>query len=78
MMNELRIHTNIHGRSQVFDASGRLPFSIVYGICRRSPAGTDPGAILFEIAGSVLDTPYALAHGLHTLHEQDLKSQAVG
>ncbi|MCJ1361001.1 hypothetical protein MMC16_000097 [Acarospora aff. strigata] len=71
MMNELRIHTQIHSRYRVFDASGNLPLSIVFGLCRRSPADTDPRPLLLEIAGSVLDVPYALAHGLLTLHEQD-------
>ncbi|KAL8796258.1 MAG: hypothetical protein Q9195_001373 [Heterodermia aff. obscurata] len=70
-MNELRIHTQIHSRYQVLDASGQLPFSIVFGLCRRSPADTDPRPLLLETAGSVLDVPYALAHGLLTLHEQD-------
>ena len=70
-MNELRIHTQIHSRYQVYDASGQLPFSIVFGLCRRSPADTDPRPLLLETAGSVLDVPYALAHGLLTLHEQD-------
>lgn len=70
-MNELRIHTQIHSRYQVFDASGQLPFNIVFGLCRRSPADTDPRPLLFEIAGSILDVPYALAHGLLTLHEHD-------
>ena len=69
--NDLRIHTQIHSRYQVFDASGQLPFSIVIGLCRRSPADTDPRPLLLEIAGSVLDVPYALAHGLLTLHERD-------
>ena len=70
-MNELRIHTQTHSRYQVYDASGQLPFSIVFGLCRRSPADTDPRPLLLEISGSVLDVSYALAHGLLTLHEQD-------
>ena len=70
-MNELRIHTQINSRYQVFDASGQLPFSIVFGLCRQSPADTDPRPLLLEIAASVLDVPYALANGLLTLHEQD-------
>lgn len=73
MMNELRIHTQIHSRYQVFDASGHLPFNIVFGLCRRSLADTDSRPLLLAIAGSVLDVPYALAHGLLTLHEQDPK-----
>lgn len=71
MMNELRIDTHINSRYQVFDASGQLPFSIVFGLCRRSPADTDPRPLLLEVAGSTLDVPHALAHGLLTLHEQD-------
>ncbi|KAI4143607.1 MAG: hypothetical protein L6R39_004507 [Caloplaca ligustica] len=70
-MDELRIHAQVHSRYQVLDASGRLPFSIDFGLCRRSPADTDPRPVLFDIARSVLDVPYALAHGLLTLHEQD-------
>ncbi|KAL8916514.1 MAG: hypothetical protein Q9172_006276 [Xanthocarpia lactea] len=70
-MNELRIHTQIHSRYQVFDASGQLPFSIVFGLGRRSPADTDPRPLSLEIAGSILDVPYALKHGLLTLHQQD-------
>jgi len=73
MMEDLPIHTQIHNRYQVFDASGQLPFSIVFGLCRRSLADTDPQPLLLEIAGSVLDVPYALAHGLLTLHGQDLE-----
>ena len=71
MINELRIHTQIHSRYQVFDASGQLSFSIVFGLCRRSSADTDPRPLLLETAGSVLDVPYALRHGLLTLHEQN-------
>ena len=71
IMNELRIHTQIHSRYQVLDVSGKLPFSIVFGLCRRSPADTDPRSLLLEIAGSALDVPYALGHGLLTLHERD-------
>ena len=52
-------------------ASGQLPFTIIFGLCRRSPADTDPRSLLLEVAGSALDVPYALARGLLTLHEQD-------
>lgn len=72
-MNEMRVHTQINSRYQVLDASRELPFSIVFGLCRRSPADTDPRPLVLEIAGSVLDVPYALAHGLLTLHEQKLE-----
>lgn len=69
-MSELRIRTFIRSRYQVFDASGQLPFSVVFGLCR-SQADTDPRAIQIDTTGSVLDVPYALAHGLLTLHQQD-------
>ena len=70
-MNELGIHTLIQSRYKVFDASGQLPFSIVFGLCRRSPADTDPRPLLLEAAGSILDVPYALTHDLLILQEQD-------
>ena len=73
MTNKLRIHTQIESRYRVFDSSGQLPFSIVFGLCRKSPADTDPRPLLLEVAGSVLDVPYALAHGLLTLDERDSK-----
>ena len=70
-MNELRIRTQLHSRYQVLDASGQLPFSIVFGLCRRSTADVDPRSLMLDIAGSVLDVRYALAHGLLTLQQQD-------
>ncbi|KAI9711782.1 MAG: hypothetical protein M1820_001927 [Bogoriella megaspora] len=72
-MNNLEIKTKIGSLYQVFDASGKLPFSIVFGLSRQSPADTDPRPLLVDIAGSVLDVPYALAHGLLTWHERDEK-----
>ncbi|CAK1366150.1 hypothetical protein CB0940_09419 [Cercospora beticola] len=68
-MPDLKIHTAIHSRYQVFDLSGALPFSIVFGLCRRSTADTDPRSLIIDIAESALDVPYALASGLLTLHE---------
>jgi hypothetical protein len=70
-MSELRLEVHIHNRYQVFDASGELPFSIVFGLCRRSPSDTNPRPITLETAGSLFDVPYALAHGLLTLYERD-------
>ncbi|MCJ1334341.1 hypothetical protein MMC10_011050 [Thelotrema lepadinum] len=75
MMEDLRLHTKIKSRYRVFDASGQLPFSIVFGLCRRSTADTEPRPLLLEIAGSALDVSYALAHGLLTLQEQDTKDE---
>ena len=68
-MSELRAHTQLNSRYQVFDASGELPFSLVFGLCRRSPADTDPRPVLLDIASSILDVPYVLAHGLLTIHK---------
>ena len=73
MTNKLRIHTQIQSRYLVFDSSGRLPFSIVFGLCRKSPADADPRPLLLEVAGSALDVPYALAHGFLTLDERHPK-----
>lgn len=70
-MNELGIQTQINTRYRVFDASGQLPFIIVFGLCRRSHADTDSRPVLLESAGSVLDVPYALTHSLLTIHERD-------
>ncbi|KAI4182897.1 MAG: hypothetical protein L6R41_005709 [Letrouitia leprolyta] len=71
MAKELQIYTRIHSRYRVFDTSGQLPFSIVFGFCRRSSADIDPRPVLIETAGSVLDVPYALTHGLLALYEED-------
>ncbi|KAI0551800.1 hypothetical protein F4679DRAFT_124610 [Xylaria curta] len=69
-MEALCIHTAINSRYQVFDASGQLPFSIVFGLCRRSPADTDTRSITLQTKHSALDVPYAIAHGLLTLYKQ--------
>ncbi|KAI3327894.1 hypothetical protein HD806DRAFT_339161 [Xylariaceae sp. AK1471] len=69
-MEQVRIHTKIHSRYQVFDASGHLPFSIVFGLCRRSPTDTDARPLVLHTTHSALDLPFALSHGLLTLHEQ--------
>ena len=69
-LNKLRIHTHINSRYPVFDLAGQLPFSIVFGLCRRPPADDEPRSVLLDTAGSVFDVPFALAHGLLTLQEQ--------
>ncbi|KAL8964095.1 MAG: hypothetical protein Q9183_004707 [Haloplaca sp. 2 TL-2023] len=55
-MDEISIYTYIHSRYRAFDTSGRFSFSIVF---------------VFKTAGSVLDVPYALAHGLLTFHKEN-------
>lgn len=79
------IHTLIQSRYPIFDASGKLTFSIIFGLCRNSSDDTDPRALMFDISGSVLDVPYALAnkllksHGINTLRsdKQRLKDANV-
>ncbi|KAI0512895.1 hypothetical protein F5B22DRAFT_637486 [Xylaria bambusicola] len=70
-MVDIRIQIVIHNRYLVFDASGELPFSIVYGLCRRSKDDLDARDIILHTAKSALDVPYAIANGLLTLHEKD-------
>jgi hypothetical protein len=72
-MEELKIHILMQARDRIFDASGKHPFTIDFGLCRRSPDDTDPRSLIIDIAGSALDVPYAIAnkllisHGLNTL-----------
>lgn len=68
-MPDLKIHTTIRSRYQVFDASGRLPFSIAFGLCRHSSADVDPRPLTLSTKQSVFDVPYALANELLELHE---------
>jgi hypothetical protein len=63
-MDELKIHVLMQARDRVFDASGKLSFTIDFGLCRRTPDDTDPRSLLIDIAGSALDVPYALANKL--------------
>ncbi|EME43029.1 hypothetical protein DOTSEDRAFT_173622 [Dothistroma septosporum NZE10] len=69
-MADLKMHTTIHSRYQVFDASGGLPFSIVFGLCRHSSADTDPRPLKLSTKHSVYDVPHALANGLLELCEE--------
>ncbi|KAI0974992.1 hypothetical protein F4678DRAFT_421571 [Xylaria arbuscula] len=68
-MEDLRIHTVIHNKYHVLDATGQLPFSIVFGLCRRSSNDIDPRNVILQTANSALDVPYAILNGLLTLHE---------
>ncbi|KAI1354344.1 hypothetical protein F5Y01DRAFT_302670 [Xylaria sp. FL0043] len=70
-MESLRIHTAIHSRYRVLDATGQLPFSIVFGLCSRSSNDTEPRNIILHTKNSALDVPYAISNGLLTLHEED-------
>lgn len=72
-MDELKIHVLMQARDRIFDASGKHPFTIDFGLCRHSPHDVDPRSLVIDVAGSALDVPYAIAnkllisHGLNTL-----------
>ena len=70
----LRVQTRLQSRYKVFDASGRLPFDIVFGLRRRSDS--DPRDVSFQTTNSFLDVPYALANGTLSLHE--LRTSTTG
>ncbi|KAK5631439.1 hypothetical protein RRF57_007153 [Xylaria bambusicola] len=70
-MVDFCIQTVIHNRQLIFSASCQLPFSIVYGLCRRSKDDLDARDIILHTANSPLDVLYAIAKGLLTLHEKD-------
>ncbi|THY46827.1 hypothetical protein D6C99_05976 [Aureobasidium pullulans] len=80
-MDALMIHTLIQSRYPIFDACGELPFSMIFGLCRNSSDDTDPRALMFDISGSALDVPYALAnkllksHGINTLRSDKQRSK---
>jgi hypothetical protein len=69
-MEELKVQTAIQSRYHVFDTSGKLTFSIVFGLCRRSPADQDARPLLLDTKKSALDVPYALEKGMLTIHPQ--------
>jgi hypothetical protein len=66
-MEPLRVQTQLKSRYTIFDASGGLPFDLVFGLRRRSDSDTRD--ISFQITRSFLDVPYALANGLLNIHE---------
>jgi hypothetical protein len=66
-MEPLRVQTQLKSRYTVFDASGRLPFDLVFGLRRRYDS--DPRDISFQTTRSFLDVPYALVNGLLKIHE---------
>jgi hypothetical protein len=59
IMEPLRVQTQLKSRYTVFDASGRLPFDLVFGLRRRSDS--DPRDISFQITKSFLDVPYTMS-----------------
>lgn len=74
VLEPLRVKTQLQSRYNVFDAAGRLPFDIVFGLRRRSDS--DPRDVCFRTTNSFLDVPYALANGILSLHE--LRTSTTG
>lgn len=72
-MAELPIYINITSRYRVFDKSGKLPYSVAFGLCRRSSDDKDPRALRLTAKNSILDVPYALSHQLLSLRENDIE-----
>lgn len=70
-MDDLQLYTLIHHRYQVYDHSGQLPYSVVFGLCRRSSEDTDPRPLVLNIKESVKDVPYALTDQLLVLNVKD-------
>ncbi|KAF0637458.1 hypothetical protein NXS19_005958 [Fusarium pseudograminearum] len=70
-MDNFKIHTVIHSDYLVFDKSGKLPFSISFGLCRPLNGDTDPRNVGLKTTRSILDIPYALSNGLLSLREDD-------
>lgn len=66
-MKPIRVQTQMKSQYRFFDISGRLPLHINFGFRRRSD--NDTQNISFQVAGTILDVPYALVHGLLSLHE---------
>lgn len=74
-MEALKVSTIINRKYQVFDQSGRLPFSIVFGLCRRSTDDTDPRPLVINTAETILDVHYALKHELLSIHGKDAETK---
>jgi hypothetical protein len=72
-MADFKIHTLIHSRYIAFDKSGKLPFSIGFGLCRPLGDDTDPRSLGLKTTRSILDVPYALSNGLLSLREDDVE-----
>lgn len=66
-IKSIRVQTQMKSQYRFFDISGGLPLHINFGLRRRSDE--DARNVSFQVAGTILDVPYALAHGLLSLHE---------
>jgi hypothetical protein len=72
-MAELKVYINITSRYRVFDKSGKLPYSVAFGLCRRSSNDKDSLYLRLSAKNSILDVPYALSNGLLSLRENDIE-----
>lgn len=63
-MATLSIRTAVEVEYNVFDKSGTLPFTVLIGLCRTSSDDLDPRPVIVDTRKTLLDVPYALAHGL--------------
>ncbi|KAM0227319.1 hypothetical protein ACHAP5_012202 [Fusarium lateritium] len=74
-MEKLNIWMIINVRYQVFDQSGKLPFSIVFGLCRRSSDDTDTRPLRLSTRQTILDVPYALSDNLLQLRKYNARTK---
>ncbi|KAI1071367.1 hypothetical protein LB507_011559 [Fusarium sp. FIESC RH6] len=72
-MAKLKVWTVISREYRVFDQSGRLPFTIIFGICRRDD--TDPRPLRIHTKGTIFDVPYALSNDLLQLREYNPRTK---
>ncbi|KAF7190782.1 hypothetical protein HII31_07941 [Pseudocercospora fuligena] len=71
--DQVTVQVQLNSRYRVFDLSGNVPFSIVFGLVRKASSDKDRRPLILHTNASVLDVPYALAKGMLTLqvHESD-------
>ncbi|KAM0203077.1 hypothetical protein ACHAPA_010053 [Fusarium lateritium] len=74
-MRKLDIWMVINVRYQVFDQSGKLPFSIIFGLCRRSSDDNDPRPLRLRARQTILDVPYALSNNLLQLRKYNARTK---
>ncbi|KAM0201560.1 hypothetical protein ACHAQI_011203 [Fusarium lateritium] len=74
-MKKLNIWMVVNVRYQVFDQSGKLPFNIVFGLCRRSSDDSDPRPLRLRTKQTILDVPYALSDNLLQLRKYNARTK---
>ncbi|KXS96621.1 hypothetical protein AC578_10433 [Pseudocercospora eumusae] len=66
--HQVTVQIQLNARYRVFDLSGNVPFSIVFGLVRKAFSDKDPRPLIIHTHRSVLDIPHALVKGMLTLH----------